>query len=421
MHDDYDSPVDDLFISINKQPNKAYLFIGHMGCGKSTELTCLSRKLEKAGYKTRTPRCQTAIDLPNAAYWDFLVLAGRELIAIAKELNCDIDSELSKKVMGYWYQDVETLRETITSEGIELKVGAKISTPSLLSGLFNIFAKAVADIKNTDTQRKIIRESVEKNTSDWLGYVNYLAAKISERNGGKPPVIIFEDIDKKSPDSAGKIFSNYASLLSSMSFTTIYTFPIALTYDKQYSNLKGYFTSYSLPMIEVHDIHRNDYPDGIEAIKQIVFRRAEASLFEDGALDLLIKKTGGILRELFAAIVESSLRAQARGSQRITMANAQVALKKLKAELERLIEKKDYDFLLEIANNENTRRQIEDKDKLLEMMRALVVLEYNGEKWYDVHPLIKDFFEELGLIRQPPKTSKSRLATEAKAEFTKGK
>ncbi|MDE7425515.1 MAG: hypothetical protein K2N51_17790 [Lachnospiraceae bacterium] len=41
---------------------------------------------------------------------------------------------------------------------------------------------------------------------------------------------------------------------------------------------------------------------------------------------------------------------------------------------------------------------IEDKQMLLKMLQASVVLEYNGKRWHNVHPLVVHFFKEQGLI-----------------------
>lgn len=45
------------------------------------------------------------------------------------------------------------------------------------------------------------------------------------------------------------------------------------------------------------------------------------------------------------------------------------------------------------------REQIEDKKNLLKQLQASVVLEYNGKRWHNVHPLIVRFFIEQGLIK----------------------
>ena len=79
------------------------------------------------------------------------------------------------------------------------------------------------------------------------------------------------------------------------------------------------------------------------------------------------------------------------------MEDAERALEEVKTFLTRRIEEKDYTFLLNIYN-ENKER-IEDKEMLLNMLQASVVLEYNGKRWHNVHPLVIKFFREQGLIQ----------------------
>lgn len=57
----------------------------------------------------------------------------------------------------------------------------------------------------------------------------------------------------------------------------------------------------------------------------------------------------------------------------------------------RRIEKKDYGFLENIYRG--NKEQIEDKEMLLKMLQASVVLEYNGKRWHNVHPLVIEFLK----------------------------
>ena len=41
---------------------------------------------------------------------------------------------------------------------------------------------------------------------------------------------------------------------------------------------------------------------------------------------------------------------------------------------------------------------IQDKEVLLKMLQASVVLEYNGKRWHNVHPLVAQFLKDQGLI-----------------------
>ncbi len=78
------------------------------------------------------------------------------------------------------------------------------------------------------------------------------------------------------------------------------------------------------------------------------------------------------------------------------MEDAEHALEELKTSLTRRIEESDYNFLLDICNGNKER--IKDKEMLLKMLQASVVLEYNGKRWHNVHPLVVKFFKEQGLI-----------------------
>ena len=76
------------------------------------------------------------------------------------------------------------------------------------------------------------------------------------------------------------------------------------------------------------------------------------------------------------------------------MEDAGRALEELKTSLTRRIEKKNYDFLENIYRG--NKEQIEDKEMLLEMLQASVVLEYNGKRWHNVHPLVVEFLKGQG-------------------------
>lgn len=150
-------------------------------------------------------------------------------------------------------------------------------------------------------------------------------------------------------------------------------------------------------MIKIETIEGRPFDKGIAVIREIVEKRAKLDLFEENVLERLIRYTGGSLRDLFHAINMSAKRAERRNSAVISMEDAERALEELKTSLTRRIERKDYDFLLNIY--QGNKELIEDKEMLLKMLQASVVLEYNGKRWHNVHPLVARFLEEQGLIR----------------------
>lgn len=395
MSDKYSSPIEDIFdICQEEGEYNAFLLLGHRGCGKSTELNYMSEKFVSKGYSIRTIACSMDLDLFNIVYSDLFILMGEALLEIAKELNCKINKNILENIKNFWAEGEEILSsQNLAATSIEGGISAE---PSGILSVLNIFAKIKADLKYNEETRKEYRRKISIHSSDWIRLMGCVSKIISEKTGGKKPVIIFEDLDKLNPEDAWKVFYNYAALLSGMDFPVIYTFPIALSYDARFSAMEGYFITKTLPMIKIETIEGQPYQEGIQIIQNIVEKRAKLDLFESGVLQELILYTGGSLRDLFQAINSAAKRAERRSSESISMEDGKRALEELKTSLTRRIEKKNYEFLLNICKG--NKELIEDKEMLLKMLQESVVLEYNGKRWHNVHPLIVQFFKEQGLM-----------------------
>lgn len=395
--DKYDSPIEDIYDSCRSVDEcGAYLLLGHRGCGKSTELNRMSERLIADGYPVKTVNCSLDLDLFNIVYSDLFILMGEALLKIAEELECEIEKDVLEKIKNFWFEGTETLMSQETGE-VSVETGMSIETGGILAGILNVFAKIKADLKLNEETRKEYRKKISIRSSEWIGILRQIAEKITGRTDGKHPIIIFEDLDKLNPEDAWTVFYNYAAILSGMTFPVIYTFPIGLSYDKRFSAMESYFITKTLPMIKIETIEGELFQDGIDIIRDIVKKRADLALFGSGVVDSLIQYTGGSLRDLFHVINTSANRAKRRGSGTVSMEDAERALEEVKTFLTRRIEEKDYKFLLNIYN-ENKER-IEDKEMLLNMLQASVVLEYNGKRWHNVHPLVIKFFREQGLIQ----------------------
>lgn len=242
---------------------------------------------------------------------------------------------------------------------------------------------------------------MKQRASDWLSMINAIADRITEKLQGKQPILIFEDLDKiTNLDVIYEIFSNYATPMSGVTFPVIYTFPIEFSYDPRFASLEGHFQAKTLPMIKLKTMEGEIYHAGIKVIMELIKKRTDERLFKKGVLKTLIEKTGGSLRDLFSCINITAKRAIRRESPIISMEDANQALKELKSSLTRRIESKQYVFLSNICKGD--RKNIKDKEMLLEMLQAHVVLEYNSERWHDVHPLINEFLKEQGFLDSEP-------------------
>lgn len=402
--DKYSSPIEDILESCRDfERQNAFLLLGHRGCGKSTELNNMSERLKLKGYPVETINCARDLDLLNLVHSDLFILMGEALLNIAKELKCEIKKDILKKIIHFWDERTESSESKETIEN-SVEAGIEAETPKILS-ILQTFIKIKTDLKYNEETRIEYRRKISVRTSEWMALLGMVSEEITKKTDGKQPIIIFEDLDKLNPDDAWKVFYNYVALLSGMSFPVIYTFPIALSYDPKFAAMESYFTVKTLPMIKIATIENKPFKDGIAVIREIVEKRANLELFEKDTLEKMIQYTGGSLRDLFYIINSSAKRAERRESKTISMEDMERALEELKTSLTRRIEKKDYKFLLNIYKG--NKEMIEDKEMLLKMLQASVVLEYNGKRWHNLHPLVTKFFEDQGLIKDDRKKSGS--------------
>lgn len=395
--DDYMSPIEDIYDACRWPTERnAFLLLGHKGCGKSTELNHMSARLREDGYQVFTIECGVDLDLNNPLYADLLILMGEALLKIAKRTGCALDADTVQTVREFWTADLEKCTTVTDGAAIQLEGGASAETPGPIASLLKIFVKIKADLKFNEENRTIYREKVAKRAGEWIWALKNVADKITEKLDGKQPIIIFEDLDKLNPEDAWKVFYHYAKTLTGVPIPVVYTFPIALSYDARFSALDGFFVSKTLPMIKLENIDGTRYDAGYDMILEIIEKRTHKELFAENVLEDLIANTGGSLRDLFFAINTAAQRAVRRKSGVIESEDAGKALEQLKTSLTRRIEQRHYAFLADIFKG--NRERIEDRKMLLEMLQANTVLEYNGRRWHNVHPLVVQFLKDQGLI-----------------------
>ena len=407
--DEWDSPLLDLYDACTTpKDNNAHLLLGHSGCGKSTELYNLKLKLEDSEHPVWKINCMMETDFNHIDHWDIMLLITVGLCHIADDRSINIPYEVLDAIFDLLESDTEIIEKTDGSSSVGLSAGAHVKTPSLLSGVVKLFAGITSDFKASQSRSTTIKKKIERRASDWINYTKEISNRITSGCGGKQPILIFEDLDKlPRPEKSFEIFRY--NVLAQMPFPIIYTFPISQFYSTDFATIRAFYTHHVLPMIKVSNKDRSGNTDGIDVMRKIVQKRADMRLFDD-ALNLLIVKTGGSLRDLFKGIMSAATRASRRGASQIEVEDAERtsqiegedaerALSDLAYELTSRISQKDYQMLKNIYCDQRYREQVPDKAFLVEMMRSLVVLEYrNKKRWHDVHPLIADFLIEQGVI-----------------------
>ena len=168
---------------------------------------------------------------------------------------------------------------------------------------------------------------------------------------------------------------------------------------EKFNEIESAFDHYELlSMIKVKEVTGERCRRGHEIIRNIVRKRADLNLFEPEALDYAIEKSGGSLRHLFEVLQNAVLdiRVRNREAQKIDRQAVENAYKKLRSYFERTITA-DHLLILKSVHESADKKPTAD-GTLKELLNCMAVIEYNGNRWCDLHPAVADILREKGDI-----------------------
>jgi hypothetical protein len=384
--DPLESPVDDIFQDCTTENvNFIHLLLGHRGSGKSTEINKLEIKLTEAGFAVRKYDLQLVANFATLEVEDILILISNALLDICKEKNININlSDVEK--LKYFFDPKEEVIIEKESAGISVNTGLGLSFSKIITLLSEVKGQIMGSSETITT----VRRNLINFFDEWNVCIDNIIEKIKENDNQKYPIIIFENFDKIRPtERAIEIFGK--GYLDNIRTPVIYTFPISLSYSEKFGAIEQYASSHFFPMIDVKTKAGKKNEKGYDTIKKIIAKRADLELFDEKTLNLIIEKTGGCLRDIFRIIVQTLRYTERQSKDKVGIKEVILALQNDKSSITRRITTKDYPALREIYA---TKNEIEDKNSMLRFLEAPVVLEYNGKRWHDLHPLIYDFLKE---------------------------
>ena len=386
------------------------LFIGYRGCGKSTELNHLQRDLQDE-ILVINYSVQEELDPMHITYIELFIVNMERLFTTARELKLKINKKYLEAVTEWLVTpEIVEIREKYNI-GAEAEIGGGVTAS--IPFLAEFFGKFKATAKSSRSLKETLKRNVEPRLSDLIQFCNDLIREIKlnlNRIGKKDLLLVIEDLDKIPLDRAESLFFNHTQQLVQIQANVIYTFPVALYFHLRFNTIKPYFSDCrELPMIRVR--HKNGDVDqrGVQTMRDIVFARMDESLFSDlGDLNGMIGESGGCLRDLFLMIVEAAENAQDYERERIVADDCRSAHQRLKREYENNIAdyvlddkvivpvENYFEVLVQLANS--PEKKVDNTLEALHLRQNLSILGYNGEQWYDVHPIVRTILEERGRL-----------------------
>jgi len=359
---------------------------GHRGCGKSTELARVQAEARAEGYLPLPALVNELADPNEIGFGDLFLLMLRLLDEeFRKNEKLKPLPERTVKVVTDWFRDVTRIQEQEVEKVVEYSGGAGL-------GIETPFAKLLFGLsalrKTTGKQREEIKQAVEKYPDQLRQNLNLLLDDAKKIAAGPYPrglLFILDNLDRYTPEMISDAVLTNAGLFNGVAAHTIFVVPISLMYNPPGETVEDRFEPETLPMLPVfRRVDRRAGEDAtLTALTEATFKRVDHSLFADPALAREVARLSGgcprdLLRLLKEALLESKDQIDARAVNR--------AASLIRGEMARKLTLAHYAVLARVHLGDPL--DPDDTGRFLLYRRA--ALEYDGERWVGVHPLLWD-------------------------------
>ncbi|HET6382135.1 MAG TPA: hypothetical protein VFJ58_01985 [Armatimonadota bacterium] len=386
--------------------------MGHSGVGKTTELSRLCREVDD---RFQVIRFAAISELDPGSFRPFdvvLLMLARLGEETQRVVGIEPSPAMQQAIVEWFATEIET-ESTQTKAEVEASAGAGVQGGSLWSGILGLFAGVRGGIKYVSERDVKTIQYRFARLSQLVELVNRLldeCNRLLRQASNKEWLFLGDDFDKPGipAERIEDLFLNYANIFTELNCHLIFNVPIELAYSE-----KGRELPYPCECIPDTPVFRRDHSahaEGREALQAVLAARLNLSLFDEGVADRLIVTSGVNLRDLFLLVSEAADNAILRPkfNERIEAEDADAAINNLRTEYMRSLGQSAYDAA-KITYPEKAERLVsiyEDKpgsqipDHILHsLLRARAVQEFDGERWFGVHPLVVDILSRDGTLK----------------------
>lgn len=400
--------VDRLRKLLQRMPRGKFLhavFASHRGAGKSTELKGLAHDISSQ-YLPIYFQANVEMDANSFAMEDLLLVIARVVEEEFRQLQMPLPADVLKKVEN-WFSEIVLADESGRKYWGQIETEAKAETGIPFIG--KLLASLTAAFKVESEHRESIKRTLRNFPGTLMTHVNNLldAAAKNLESSGRSLLLIIDNMDRYEPKLIDGLLVQSADRFKALRCHIIVTPPIDLVLRPESQSLESVFHSETMPTIKLRE-RGSDYwkisDPGRACLRAALARRIDVDRLIPSVADQdrLIAASGGAIRELLEMAQDATL--QANG-ETITSADVDRVLERRRQRYRDRIDANGWwEALAKIAK---TNRLSKD-DACLEVLFQRLAFQYNGEHWYDVHPLISDLPDFQSRIAPPKAKGKGR-------------
>jgi hypothetical protein len=363
------------------------VFASHRGAGKTTELNRLAADLETK-YHPVYFVANNEMDAIRFEMEDLLLVIARVIEEKMREKKTPLNPDLLKKIEE-WFSTV------IFSDEQGKSFLGKIETEAKAEGGIPFFAKLMASVtaslKVESEHRESVKRTLKKFPGTLMTHVNNLLNAAGEilRKEGKRLLLLIDNMDRYEPKVVDELLVQSADRFKSLRCDLIVTPPIGLVLRPESQTVDSVFRCETMPTIRLRE--KTDGYDklsdpGRGCLLEALRKRVDLDklISDTKARERLVFASGGAIRELLYLAQDATLEAS---GETITLENVNSVLNRRRQQLRDRVDANGYwDTLNRIAG---TKRLGKDR-AFLDVLYHHLAFQYNGEVWYDVHPLITE-------------------------------
>lgn len=388
------------------------LFTGHIGCGKSTELSRLKTELQSEGFHVVYFESTEDLDEADVDITDIMLAIARRVGESLEQVNVTLQPQGFKSFLDGVWEFLQT--PVVVSAETEL-LGAKIkgSTEgqlefSLPAGIGKITAKT----KDSPKLRSKLRQYLEPQTNRILQFINEEIIKVAteqlKQRGQKGLVVIIDNLDRidNRPTSSGRSLPEYLFIergeqLRKLNCHLVYTLPLSLIFSNECEVLKnrlgGGVEPRVLPMIPVQLRDGSEYFEGMQLLQQMVLARAFPDIQPQERLGLITKVfdspdtlyrlcsvSGGHVRNLLGML----FRCLQEVDPPISRSILETVIRDARDRLTLSVDDQEWDLLFQVVQEQRVKGDKEYQT----LLRSLFVFEYQDSqgRWFALNPLLTE-------------------------------
>lgn len=385
-----DDPAARLQNLLRRQPAGRWqhvVFASHRGAGKSTELKRLTHQLRER-YFAIYFEANVEMDANDFAMEDLLLVIARVVEEEMRKRGTPLDPQVLQRVE-QWFGEVVFADE----EGKQYLAGVNASATA--EGGVPFFAKLMASVTSSlrveSAHRKSVKTTLKQFPGTLMAHVNNVLGAAGEilRRQGYDLLILIDNMDRYEPRLIDSLLVQSADRFRALQCNLIVTPPISLVLRPESQSLESVFRCETMPTVKMRAKHQPYFEasgPGRDKLLEALDKRIEVqTLIPDPlAQTRLALASGGAIREFLELAQDATLDA---AGETITLADVNRTLERRRQRLRDRIDANGWwDVLIDIART----KRLSSGDAYLEVLFQRLAFQYNGEIWYDVHPLVSE-------------------------------